>query len=301
MLPESALRQRAALIQAIRLFFISRDYIEVDTPLRLPVLIPEAYNVPVESGSHFLQTSPEICMKRLLAESGCSRIFQICKCFRHGERGGRHLPEFMMLEWYRTHGDYLSLMAECEELIVAVASAAGNRGSVVFRDSTINLERPWDRLSVAEAFGRHAPVSMAQALEQKVFDEILCEYIEPQLGRLKPVFLYDYPVEKGALARRKKENPSMAERFEIYLAGVELANGFSELTDPVEQRQRFETEQQLIRNQGGSAAGMPQKFLAALPHLPETAGIALGVDRLVMILFDADSIDQAVSFTPEDL
>ena len=109
MLDESGLRRRAELIQAIRRFFISRDYVEVDTPARLPVVIPEAHNLPMESGDHFLQTSPEICMKRLLAESGCEKIFQICKCFRENERGDNHLPEFTMLEWYRAHGDYFSL------------------------------------------------------------------------------------------------------------------------------------------------------------------------------------------------
>jgi lysyl-tRNA synthetase class 2 len=301
MLTETGLRKRAALIQAMRQFFSDRDYIEVDTPLRLPVLIPEAHNEPVQSGEHFLQTSPEICMKRLLAEAGCGKIFQICKCFRKKERGDRHLPEFTMLEWYRTSCDYLSLMAECEDFVLEVARALGHQASVSTRNAIVNIEKPWERLAVSEAFDRYAPVSMDLALEQNIFDEMLCRHIEPHLGIKKPVFLYDYPVTLGALARSKRENPSLAERFEIYIAGLELANGFSELTDRQEQQERFETELQYIRKQGRTGAELPRKFLFALANMPEAAGIALGVDRLAMVLLDADTIDQVVSFIPEDL
>jgi len=301
MLTESRLRKRAALIQAIRQFFVDRDYIEVDTPLRLPVLIPEAHNEPVESGDHFLQTSPEICMKRLLAESGVRKIFQLCKCFRGKERGDRHLPEFTMLEWYRVHSDYLALMEECEDLIIEVARASGHRRPISVKGKNINLDKPWERLTVSDAFAQYAPVSMREALEQKSFDEVLCRHIEPHLGIKKPVFLYDYPVELGALARSSKEKPSMVERFEIYIAGLELANGFSELTDAREQRRRFEREHDYIRRQGRPAGKMPEKFLASLPDMPETAGIALGVDRLAMVLHGAEAIDQVVTFIPEDL
>jgi len=301
MLLESGLRKRAALIQAIRLFFIDREYIEVDTPLRLPVLIPEAHNQAVQSEDHFLQTSPEICMKQLLAEAGCKKIFQICKCFRNKERGDRHLPELTMLEWYRVHCDYFSLMDECEDFIIEVARAAGHKGAVPVRGKEINLEKPWERLTVSDAFKQFAPVSMLQAMEQDIFDEILCSHIEPQLGLKKPVFLHDYPIELGALARSKKENPSIAERFEIYIAGLELANGFSELTDQAEQQKRFAAELQKIKKLNRTATGLPQKFLASLAKMPEAAGIALGVDRLAMILFDAATIDQIVSFTPEEL
>jgi lysyl-tRNA synthetase class 2 len=301
MLTESGLRKRAALIQAIRQFFIARDYIEVDTPLRLPVLIPEAHNQPVESGDYFLQTSPEICMKRLLADTGARKIFQICKCFRGEERGDRHLPEFTMLEWYLADSDYRALMNECEDLIIEVARVSGQSGEISVKGDNINLAKPWDRLTVADAFAQYGPVSMRDALAQNAFDEILCNHIEPQLGIKKPLFLYDYPVELGALARCRKENPAVVERFEIYIAGLELANGFSELTDAREQGLRFEREQDAIRKQGRPAGKMPEKFLASLPLLPETAGIALGVDRLAMILCDAAAIDQVVTFIPEDL
>jgi lysyl-tRNA synthetase class 2 len=301
MLAESGLKKRAALIQAIRAFFIGRDYLEVDTPYRLPVLIPEAHNEPVESGDHFLQTSPEICMKRLLAEAGCSRIFQICKCFRNKERGDRHLPEFTMLEWYRTHCDYLALMEECEDMILEVARVSSHNRYVSAQGKTVSLEKPWEKLTVSDAFVHYAPVSMTQALEQDVFDEILCRYIEPQLGLSKPVFLYDYPVELGALARNKKGDPALVERFEIYIAGLELANGFSELIDQKVQQERFETEVELIRKKGSTSVELPQKFLTSLAKMVDTAGIALGVDRLAMILFEAEKIDQVVTFIPEDL
>ncbi|MDX1776058.1 MAG: EF-P lysine aminoacylase EpmA [Desulfobulbales bacterium] len=301
MLNEPGLRQRAELIQAIRGFFVDRGYIEVDTPVRLPTIIPEAHNEPVESGDYFLQTSPEICMKRLLAQSGCSRIFQICRCFRKNERGDIHLPEFTMLEWYRTRCDYRSLMDECEDMIISVARASGHKGLVPVKGYDVNLEKPWVRLTVSDAFQQYAPVSMDQALAQGVFDEILCSYIEPQLGTNKPVFLYDYPVALGALARRRNDNPSLAERFEVYIAGLELANGFSELTDQPEQQERFETELRLIKKQGRPATELPQKFLAALAEMQDTAGIALGVDRLAMVMHAAEAIDQVVSFSPEDL
>jgi lysyl-tRNA synthetase class 2 len=301
MLNEIGLRKRAKLIQAIRNFFLNRGYLEVDTPVRLPVIIPEAYNVPIESEEHFLQTSPEICMKRILAESGCSKIFQVCKCFRKNERGDNHLPEFTMLEWYRTQSDYNDLMEECEDLILDVANETGSGAAVVWGNKNISLDKPWERLSVTDAFNLHAPVSVEQALEQGRFDEILCQSIEPKLGFQRPVFLYDYPVELGALAKTKEENQAVAERFEIYIGGLEIANGFSELTDAQEQHQRFEQELKQIEKQGRPTMKMPDRFLEVLPNMQETAGIALGVDRLVMILFNAGKIDQVVTFVPEAL
>ncbi|MBE9520811.1 MAG: EF-P lysine aminoacylase GenX [Proteobacteria bacterium] len=301
MIHENGLRKRAALIQTIRRFFVDRDYIEVDTPVRLPVLIPEAYNEPVESGNCYLQTSPEICMKRILAETGCQKIFQLCPCFRKNERGDHHLPEFTMLEWYRSHCDYHALMDECEELVKYLAQADGQRQRLTFQDKDIDLTKPWMRLSVEEAFRRYAPVTLAAALADNSFDEILCKNIEPELGLEIPVFLYDYPISLGALARKNKENPSVAERFELYIGSIELANGFSELTDQAEQRQRFENELQLIEKQGRPSTGLPEKFLSSLPQMEETAGIALGLDRLAMVLWNKPTIDEVVSFVPEDL
>jgi len=301
MLNESGLRKRAALIQAIRRFFVERDYLEVDTPVRLPVLIPEAYNLPVKSGDCYLQTSPEICMKRILAETGCQKIFQICRCFRENERGDQHLPEFTMLEWYRAHCDYHSLMDECEELVKYLAQADDQRQHLTFQDKVIDLTKPWMRLSVEEAFRRYAPVTLAAALADNSFDEMLCKKIEPELGLESPVFLYDYPISLAALARKKKSDPSVAERFELYIGAMELANGFTELTDQVEQRQRFEKELQSIKKDGRPSTGLPEKFLACLPQMEEAAGIALGVDRLAMVLWNKSTIDEVVPFVPEEL
>jgi lysyl-tRNA synthetase class 2 len=154
---------------------------------------------------------------------------------------------------------------------------------------------------VAEAFAAHAPMALREALRRDLFDEMMVEHIEPHLGKGKPTFIYDYPAELGALARTKPGNPEVAERFELYVGGLELANGFSELTDAVEQRCRFEQAQGEMDRNGRTPGPMPEVFLAALPDMPEAAGIALGVDRLAMIFLGVPRIDQAVSFVPEEL
>lgn len=294
------LHLRAAVFRAVRAFFEQAGYLEVDTPLRLPCLAPEPHIEPQESGSWFLQTSPELCMKRLLAR-GYPRIFQLCHCFRKSERGARHLPEFAMLEWYRAASDCHDLMAETERLLGVVAGALGLGGELVYQGQRIELGAPWERLTVAEAFARYAPVSAAEALRQGRFDEVLVESIEPHLGKGRPTFLYDYPAALGSLARLKPGDPSVVERFELYVAGIELANGFSELTDPAEQRRRFAADHEAIRAQGRDPGPMPEKFLDELAAMPEAAGIALGIDRLVMLLADATTIDQVVAFSPEQL
>ncbi len=291
---------RAAVIRAVRAFFEGAGYLEVDTPLRLPSLAPEPHIVPQASGAWFLQTSPELCMKRLLAR-GYPKIFQLCHCFRQAERGRKHLPEFTMLEWYRAASDCHDLMAETERLLGVVAGALGSGRELVYQGQRIALAPPWERLTVAEAFTRHAPVSVEEALARGDFDEVLVQHIEPRLGVGQPTFLYEYPAALGSLARLKPGDPGVAERFELYLAGVELANGFSELTDPAEQRRRFVADQEAIRSQGRDPGPLPEKFLDELTAMPEAAGMALGIDRLVMLFADATAIDQVVAFTPEQL
>jgi len=293
----SSLRRRAEIIQAIRSFFIQREYLEVDTPVRLPCCIPEAHIELVESSGWFLQTSPEMCMKRLLA-AGHQRIFQICHCFRKEERGKRHLPEFTMLEWYRTSIDYKELMRECAELLRFVAGMCCIPGNSA---GELLLHSDWEYLTVKQAFAQYSPYGLIEALEEDNFDELLVEYIEPRLGVRSPTFLYDYPAVLGSLARLKDADSNVAERFELYVNGLELANGFSELTDVAEQRARFDRERDWIENQGRSPGPVPEKFLADLAGIKSAAGIALGVDRLVMLLCDASSIDEVVAFTPENL
>ena len=291
---------RARIIQSIRNFFIDNDYTEIETPIRIPAPALEAHIDAVESGDWFLQTSPELCMKMLLA-TGFRRIFQICKCFRQGERGRLHLPEMTMLEWYRINSDYLDVMKECETLISQVARHINPKNTVIYQETEIDLTPPWRRISVAEAFKSFSSMSMEAALESDRFDEIMVEAIEPNLGKARPVFLYDYPLARSALARRKPGGGRYAERFELYIGGLEICNAFSELTDPVEQRQRFESERNRRKASGRLISPMPEKFLAALGNMSEAAGNALGIDRLVMLFTDSNKIDEVVAFTPEEL
>lgn len=303
MIPVHGLHLRAVLIQALRTFFIDRGYLEVETPLRIPAPAPEAYIEPLTSEEWFLQTSPELCMKRLLA-AGIPKLFQICKCFRKGERGDRHLPEFTMLEWYAASRDYRDLMTDCEVLLRYLAAAMGKgekAGVLEWQGRRIDLGPEWERITVAEAFHRYAPCTVEEALAEDRFDELLVEYVEPHLGTATPTFLCDYPATLGALARLSPTDPTVAERFELYVAGLELANGFSELVDPIEQRARFLAEQKAIRLQGRDCGPLPEVFLDALETMPPATGIALGVDRLVMLFAGADNIDQVVAFTPEGL
>ena len=295
-----ALSLRAVLIQNIRQFFIQHHFLEIETPLRIPSPAPEEHIEAIPSGDWFLQTSPELCMKRLLA-AGYPRIFQISKCFREAERGSKHLPEFTMLEWYVAQFDYYQLMEQCEAMLITALKDMGHTQDIIRQNNKINLASPWERISVADAFSKYAPISLQETLHQDKFDEILVEYIEPRLGIDRPTFIYDYPAKLAALAKIKKSDPTVAERFELYIGGLELANGFSELTDAREQRQRFEEALELRAAKNWASYAMPEKFLTALEHLSPCAGIALGIDRLAMILANADKIDDVVAFTPETL
>lgn len=295
MLSPDELQQRSYMLRKIRVFFYQQGYIEVDTPVRLPLLIPEAEIIPLSSEKWFLQTSPELCMKQLLAQ-GNEQIFQICPCFRKGELGRLHQEEFTMLEWYHVGWSYLELMEECEQLICQVADQ-----EVVQRaGKEIPLQIPWQRLSVNEAFQCYAGVSAQEAVRTGAFDLLLVEKVEPELGWERPVFLYDYPVELASLARPKAKCPELAERFELYIGGVELANGFSELTDPAVQRYRFAEEMKKAERYGRTCT-MPEKFLSVLKQLPACAGIALGLDRLLMMISGQDCLAKVLPFAREDL
>ena len=242
-------------------------------------------------------------MKRLLA-CGCSKIFQICSCFRKNERGRRHLEEFTMLEWYHSGENYLKLMDDCEELFrffkrqLGVPHGLCGEKGVFFTD--FDFETPWERLTVSEAFQKFSPLSLTQTLKDHRFDEILVEFIEPELGKNIPTFLMDYPLELGSLAKTKTNTPDIVERFELYLGGVEIANGFSELTNEMEQRLRFEDEIVEIDRTWGKGVGMPERFLQDIKKIKKAAGIALGVDRLFMLAIGGEDIADVVSFSPED-
>ncbi|ACM21131.1 translation elongation factor P-lysine lysyltransferase [Geotalea daltonii FRC-32] len=297
---KEALKGRSLIIQKIRQFFNEGGYLEVDTPLRIPAPAPESHIDAVPSGNWFLQTSPELCMKRMLA-AGYERIFQICRCWRDGERGKRHLPEFTMLEWYRLESDYRDLMDDCEALVRFLSCAIHKNAGISYLGKTIELEAPWEKITVEEAFLRYTAMSVEEAEEKDLFDELMVNDIEPNLGINRPTFIYDYPAARGALARLKKENGKLAERFELYMGGIELANGFSELNDSQEQRERFAKEGEFRASMGKTAYPLPDRFLDELSGMGPAAGIALGVDRLVMLLLDVQEIDGVVSFTPEDL
>lgn len=305
MLDRKGLHLRAALFASVRRFFRTRGFLEVDTPIRQPVIIPESNIHPLAAEGQYLQTSPELCMKRILA-AGCDSIFQICPCFRKEERGRRHLEEFTMLEWYRRDADYLQLMRDCEELLVEIA------GSTMpgFPDSEklpeggtfpgLKLTVPWERLTVQEAFSRYSPLAFDRCIAEDCFDEMLVEYVEPNLGWPVPTFLHDYPVEMATLAKCREDDPTRVERFELYVNGMELANGFSELTDADEQRRRFIHEIVIIEGSGQLSAGIPERFLADLASIEAAAGIALGMDRLFMLFTGEKDISRAVSFAPGD-
>ncbi len=299
------LTRRSACFGALRSFFLENGYIEVDTPLRLPLLLPEAHLVPYASEGFWLHCSPEACMKRLLAR-GCPRLFQLCHCFRKEENGRLHQGEFAMLEWYRAHADYHDLMSECERLFSCLAAELAGfpglqkPGCITWQGREIDLSAPWERLTIHDAFQRYAGSTPEAAIREDRFEEVLVERIEPHLGQGRPTFLCDYPVALGSLARKSPENREIAERFELYVAGIELANGFSELNDAAEQRERFAAAITTIEAAGRKAA-MPERFLEDLERMPEAAGIALGFDRLFMLLTDLNDIRDAVPFSAEDL
>lgn len=291
---------RARIIQTIRTFFINRGYLEVETPVIIPAPAPEANIDAIKTENGFLQTSPELCMKRLLS-AGYEKIFQICKCFRDAERGHLHLPEFTMLEWYRVEADYLNLMDECQGMIKHVLKELNMGERIEYQGISIDLSHEWERITAKEAFKYLTNTTPEKAIDSGEFDEIMVSEIEPGLNTGKPVFLYNYPVSQAALSRVNKEDSGVAERFELFMGGIELANAFSELTDIDEQKKRFIEEAENRKNAGKTQYPFPEKFMNDLEHMPSSAGIAFGIDRFVMLLTNSATIDEVVTFTPEKL
>lgn len=294
------LKLRSEVCQAIRDFFKKNGYIEVETPYLIPSPMPESHIDAFKSDGAYLHTSPELCMKRLIC-SGYERIFQICRVFRKGERGRFHLPEFTMLEWYRTGTDYNEIMEECQNLIIWVNKKINKAENINYNGNTIELTPPWDRVSLKPLFQSNSPMSMDEAIKSGNYETILINRIEPTLPIHGPVFVIDYPTELSPLARAKKSDPSLAERFELYIGGMEIANGFSELNDPKEQRKRLEKENLMRLIQNKEPYPMPEKFLEELSNLPPCSGVALGVDRLLMLVADCNSIEDVIALPPESL
>lgn len=294
------LKLRAEIIQHIRRFFFENDFLEVETPLRIPAPAPEANIDAIASEEWFLQTSPELCMKRLLC-AGYPRIFQICKSFRKNERGNKHLPEFTLLEWYSTNITYLDMMDQCEKLIQYVCNNLDRGESIEYQGIIIDLKTPWLRMTVNEAFQAYASISLEEALSRNKFDEALALEVEPNLGTGKPLFLYDYPESQRAFSKLKPQEPTTAERFELYIQGMEICNAFSEIIYPDEQKKVFEEERKARKKSRKDIYPIPEKFLQALSNMPEASGNALGIDRLVMLFSDTAIIDNVVAFTAEEL
>ena len=270
----------------------------------------------------YLHTSPELAMKKILA-AGETRIYALARVFRNRERGPLHHPEFTMLEWYRADAGYETVMADCAALVACAAEAVGCR-AFDFRDRTADPHAPPEHLTVVEAFHRYAGIDLLASMDRDggtdrdaltaaargagirvaeddgwsdIFSRVLVERIEPVLGSGRATILQDYPVAEAALARRKADDPRLAERFELYACGVELANGFGELTDPVEQRRRFTLEMAEKQRIYGETYPLDEDFLAALALMPPSSGVAMGFDRLVMLATGATHIEQ-VTWTP---
>jgi lysyl-tRNA synthetase class 2 len=292
------LELRCQVIQAIRGFFSGNGFLEVQTPVRTPAPAPELHIDAFAASDWFLSTSPELHMKRLLA-AGYEKLFQLAPAFRAGERGRLHHPEFTLLEWYRLGADYNVLQADCRALLEQVCRCLGKSDGFWSQGKWLEVSGSWQRLPVKEAFRRYAGWEPDVQTDADRFDVDLVEKVEPQLGHPQPAFLVDYPAAQAALARLRTNDQTVAERFELYWAGIELANGFSELTDPAEQRARFQSTNQARRDLGRVVYPPADSFLRSLEFLQPCAGIALGVDRLVLILADAADLDQVVAFPPE--
>lgn len=307
--PIEMLSLRATILARIRSFFAEREVMEVETPILASAPVTDLhisalscrYRGPGadEGRELFLQTSPEFAMKRLLA-AGSGPIYQICRAVRDGEAGRRHNPEFTILEWYRPGWDHHRLMDEVDELLaVLLGCRSGERlsyaatfrryaGVEVFEESDSAL-----RLRVKE-FGVSEPEGLSR---DDLLDLVLTHVIEPKLGHCQPTFIHDYPASQASLARVRGGDPPLAERFEVFAEGVELANGYHELADAAEQRRRFEADNEKRIQEGLPAVPIDERLLAAIDHgLPDCAGVALGVDRLIMIASGTRSLADVLAF-----
>jgi lysyl-tRNA synthetase class 2 len=309
----AALRRRAAMLARVRAFFAERGVLEVETPTlstggvtdpQIESLVSRVAGLPADL---YLTTSPEFAMKRLLA-AGSGDIYQLCKVFRDGERGRWHNPEFTLLEWYRIGFDDAALMSEVELLIAELLAP----------ERRLPAAR---RLTYAEALGQYAGVDPYSADERELdeaarrlgvacetgldrdgkLDLLMALAVGPQLGRERPCFVCDYPASQASLARLKPGSPPVAARFELYLDGIELCNGFHELANPVEQRARFEQDLAIRRGRGQVQPRLDDRLLAALGEgMPDCAGVALGFDRLAAIAQGATRLSDVLAFSIEN-
>jgi lysyl-tRNA synthetase class 2 len=290
------LERRSKILRTVRDFFDALGFIEVETPVRIPAPAQETHIDAPPSGRAWLRASPELHMKRLLTE-GFEKIYQIGPCFRSGECGRRHNPEFTMLEWYRTGADYLDILADTEALVSAVFMALFGKTTLSYRGATIQLAGPWTRLTVSDAYRRWAGWDPSQHWDADRFDTDMIARIEPALPRATPCVLIDYPAPAASLARLKPGDARVAERWEVYIGGLEIANAYSELCDGTAQRARFNEAARERQALGKDVYPLDEPFLNALERgMPPCGGIALGLDRLVMLACDADDIAEVRAF-----
>ncbi len=328
-----AARARSRLAAAVREALSRLDYEEVETPCLVPAPGQEPHIAPFETrfapegggkpAPLWLHTSPEYAMKRLLAR-GFPRIFQLARVFRNGEVSPHHNPEFTMLELYRAGADYRGIMEDLESCIAACAQAFSATGPARgVTGAPLDLGAPFERITMAEAFQAAAGINLggvdgrldrlrraaeaaglAPGAPDDTFDDlffrIFLEKVEPGLGAARPVFVTDWPAPMAALARLRADDPRWAERFELYAGGLELANGFSELNDAREQRRRFVAEQEERRRLGRPVLPLDERFLAELPRMPAAGGVALGFDRLLMLLTGARDLSELLLFPAAD-
>jgi len=319
---------RVRIAAALRQFFATRDFVEVDTAAlvlspgneaHLHAFATELVAPAATRGRLYLRTSPEFACKKLLA-AGERRIVEFARVFRNRERGALHHPEFTMVEWYRAEEPYEILMADCAAVLALAAEAAGTK-QFSFRGRAVDPFAEPERLTMAQAFARYAGIDLLAVLPPEpgasfaaaaaaagirtaaddswgdIFSRVLVEKIEPHLGQGRATVLYEYPTVQSPLARPTAADPRLAERFELYACGVELANGFGELTDHAEQRKRLEEQMAEKERIYGERYPIDEDFLAALAVMPQACGIALGFDRLVMLATGAAHIDE-VMWTP---
>ena len=299
--PLANLRRRDALVTSMRAWFHANGFHEVETPIRIPFPAPEPnIDCPPSAGA-WLRASPELQMKRLLA-AGADRIFQIGPCFRERERGARHNPEFTMLEWYRCGASADDILADACALVRQAVRDVFGGSTLAFHGISIDVGGDWTRLTVRDAFRRFAGWDPATDWDADRFDADLTAKVEPALPKDRPVVLGEYPAPAASLARLKPGDPLVAERWELYIGGMEIANAYGELADGAEQRRRFEAAR-ATRAALGEAdyGGLDEGFLRDLESgaFPPCGGIAVGIDRLAMLFCDAASIDEVRPFCPK--
>ena len=285
---------KSRLFSAIRNYFELDGFIGIETPVMIDAPAPEEYIEAPSVNSMFLRTSPELQMKRMLA-AGYEKIYQIGSCFREGEVGQFHRVEFTMLEWYEVGANYTDLMNFTCRMLSSISETLFQSQCCEFKGHFIDFGNGYEQITVHEAFAKYTDTSPEQALADDSFDELLVDLIEPKLGLTRPTILKDYPAQCAALSRLKADNSTIAERWELYLVGIEIANAYSELTDPVIQRQRFAESIEHRRKTGYKEYPRATEFFEAIDSgIPESAGCALGLDRLTMIFTNSHTIADVV-------